>query len=120
MIFELVKDYAAVLDAMPAEHPKHRMLELLQEAIRRDVHFIARHPTTLFQWPSMIADDNSMACSSEGALRRAALPRIIVPGTELSRAITARQGGDDEYRPAIRPPTTGFAFAPAPLRQSVT
>jgi WD40 repeat protein len=34
---------------MPREHPKHRILELLEEAIRRDIHFIARHPTTLFQ-----------------------------------------------------------------------
>ncbi len=34
---------------MPQGHPKRRMLELLEEAIRRDIHFIASHPTTLFQ-----------------------------------------------------------------------
>ncbi|MGA2035158.1 MAG: WD40 repeat domain-containing protein [Thermoguttaceae bacterium] len=34
---------------MPAEHPTGRILRLLEEAIRRDVHLIARHPTTLFQ-----------------------------------------------------------------------
>lgn len=34
---------------MPADHPHRRLLELLDEAVRRDVHFIARHPTTLFQ-----------------------------------------------------------------------
>jgi WD40 repeat protein len=49
VIFELVQDFAAALTAMPREHPKHRILALLEEAIRRDVHFIARHPTTLFQ-----------------------------------------------------------------------
>jgi len=49
MIFELVKDFADALAAMPAEHPKQRMLELLQEAVRRDIHFVARHPTTFFQ-----------------------------------------------------------------------
>ena len=49
MIFELAQDFNDVVAAMPREHPKHRMLELLEEAIRRDVHFIARHPTTLFQ-----------------------------------------------------------------------
>jgi WD40 repeat protein len=49
MIFELVTDFSAALAAMPREHPKHRMLELLEEAVRRDVHFIDRHPTTLFQ-----------------------------------------------------------------------
>ena len=34
MIFELVKDFSATLAAMPAEHPKRRTVELLEEAIR--------------------------------------------------------------------------------------
>ena len=49
MIFELVKDFSAAIAAMPADHPRNRNLCLLEEAIRRDVHFISRHPTTLFQ-----------------------------------------------------------------------
>src|ERR1700688_3310715 len=49
MIFDLVQDFGAVLDMMPLEHPLRRILSLLDEAIRRDVHFIDRHPTTLFQ-----------------------------------------------------------------------
>src|SRR5437764_2653401 len=49
MIFPLIQDFADTLDAMPSEHPRQRILTLLDEAIRRDVHFIARHPTTLFQ-----------------------------------------------------------------------
>jgi len=49
MIFDLVKDFADVLDAMPEGHPRRRMLKLLEEAVRRDVHFIDRHPTTFFQ-----------------------------------------------------------------------
>ena len=49
MIFELVQDFGAILDAMPLEHPRRRILSLLDEAIRRDVHFIDRHSTTLFQ-----------------------------------------------------------------------
>ena len=49
MIFDLVKDFADVLEAMPQEHPRYRILKLLDEAIRRDVHFIDRHPTTFFQ-----------------------------------------------------------------------
>ncbi len=53
MIFDLVKDFADVLDAMPSEHPRRRILKLLDEAIRRDVHFIDRHaddyPQALFQ-----------------------------------------------------------------------
>jgi WD40 repeat protein len=49
MIFDLVKDFADVLDSMPQGHPRRRILNLLEEAIRRDVHFIDRHPTTFFQ-----------------------------------------------------------------------
>src|SRR5688572_25908592 len=49
MIFSLVQDFAAALTAMPDAHPRRRILALLDEAIRRDVHFIDRHPTTLFQ-----------------------------------------------------------------------
>jgi hypothetical protein len=54
MIFDLVQDLAAVLDALPAEHSRRRLLRLLQEALRRDGHFLVRHPTTLFQclWSS--------------------------------------------------------------------
>ena len=43
MIIEMAQDYHDALAVMPSEHPKHRMLELLEEAIRRDVHFIDRH-----------------------------------------------------------------------------
>jgi hypothetical protein len=49
MIFSLIQDFAAALDAMPSSHPRRRILRLLDEAIRRDMHFIDRHPTTLFQ-----------------------------------------------------------------------
>ncbi|REJ95254.1 MAG: hypothetical protein DWQ34_06545 [Planctomycetota bacterium] len=49
MIFDLVKDFADVLEGMPEGHSRRRILRLLDEAIRRDVHFIDRHPTTLFQ-----------------------------------------------------------------------
>lgn len=49
MIFSLLQDLSDALAAMPAEHPRRRILKLLDEAIRRDVHFIERHPTTFFQ-----------------------------------------------------------------------
>jgi len=49
VIFELVQDFRDVMAAIPPEHPKRRMLELLEQGIRRDIHFIDRHPTTLFQ-----------------------------------------------------------------------
>ncbi len=49
MIFDLVQDLGAALAAMPSEYPRRRILKLLQEALRRDAHFIERYPTTLFQ-----------------------------------------------------------------------
>ncbi len=49
MIFDLAQDFHDAVAAIPAGHPKHRMLELLEEAVRHDIHFIARHATTLFQ-----------------------------------------------------------------------
>ena len=44
MIFDLAKGFVDVLPAMPNEHPRRRILALLDEAVRRDVHFIDRHP----------------------------------------------------------------------------
>jgi len=49
MIRDLLNEFGNVFAAMPSRHPRHRILKLLDEAIRRDVHFIDRHPTTFFQ-----------------------------------------------------------------------
>lgn len=49
MIFDLPEDFAAALGALPKEHSRRRELSLLDEALRRDIHFVDRHPTTLFQ-----------------------------------------------------------------------
>jgi WD40 repeat protein len=48
-VFELVQDFYGAVAAMPREHPKHRILELLEDAIRRDLQFLTRHPHSLFQ-----------------------------------------------------------------------
>ena len=34
---------------MPLDHPARRHLRLIEQALRSDLHFLARHPTTLFQ-----------------------------------------------------------------------
>jgi len=39
----------ATAEALPPRHERARTLRLLEEALRRDVHFISRHPTALFQ-----------------------------------------------------------------------
>ena len=49
MVFDLAADFSAAIGGMPADRPLLRILRLLEEALRRDIHFIARHPTTLFQ-----------------------------------------------------------------------
>jgi WD40 repeat protein len=49
VIFDLLRDFDEALASMPREHPRYRILKLLDEAARRDVHFIDRHATTLFQ-----------------------------------------------------------------------
>ena len=48
-VFELGSDFTAAVEHMPREHSRHRVLELLEEALRRDIHFVERHSTTLFQ-----------------------------------------------------------------------
>ena len=53
LVFELVGGISAAVAALPQDRPLVRILRLLEEAIRRDIHFIARHahdyPQALFQ-----------------------------------------------------------------------
>jgi len=48
MVFELAIDFSNVVAALPEERPRRRILYLLEEAVRRDIHFITSHPTTFF------------------------------------------------------------------------
>ncbi|MDM8008458.1 MAG: hypothetical protein QUV05_20155 [Phycisphaerae bacterium] len=48
-VFDLVEDYARALQAIPPEWEGRWILELLDEALRREAHFIQAHPATLFQ-----------------------------------------------------------------------
>ena len=52
-VFDLASDFTAAVAALPEDRRQRRILRLLEEAIRRDVHFIARHyndyPQALFQ-----------------------------------------------------------------------
>jgi WD40 repeat protein len=49
MVFELAADFTAAATRLKKEDHRRRFLELIEEAIRKDIHFIARHPTTLFE-----------------------------------------------------------------------
>jgi hypothetical protein len=52
-IFSLATDFAKTVAALPTNRPRARILRLLEEALRRDIHFIDRHredyPQGLFQ-----------------------------------------------------------------------
>lgn len=53
MAFDLAEDFTAALDALPTENLERKRLRLLEEALRRDLHFIAHraqdYPQALFQ-----------------------------------------------------------------------
>lgn len=53
LVFELAKDFIEAVKLIPSERPQRRIIRLLEEALRRDIHFIARHredyPQSLFQ-----------------------------------------------------------------------
>jgi hypothetical protein len=48
-IYDLVNDFADVLQTLPGEHPSAVLLRLIEEALRTDLHFLARRPSALFQ-----------------------------------------------------------------------
>jgi WD40 repeat protein len=49
LVFGLAADFKKAAECLPHAHPRRRTLALLGEALRRDVHFLERHPTALFQ-----------------------------------------------------------------------
>jgi WD40 repeat protein len=49
LVFDLAGDFAAVQTGLPADHARAPALRLLTEAVRADIHFLARHPDCLFQ-----------------------------------------------------------------------
>lgn len=83
MVFELEGDFRLVMDVLPTAQPQYRILHLLQEALRRDIHFIDLHindyPQSLFQclwnscwWydcPESINHYRFLTASSEGSGR---------------------------------------------------
>lgn len=53
LVFDLASDFTEAVHSLPQARPHRRILCLLEEALRRDLHFIARHahdyPQALFQ-----------------------------------------------------------------------
>ena len=103
LAFELTGDFTAAARALPVYHPQRRLLGLLEEALRRDVHFIARHaadyPQGLFQclwnnaWWYDCPDaarhveppEGGWAAAPVGTIRRAAAPAPGAPRAAKER-----------------------------------
>ena len=49
LVFELGRDFAEAVAALPESGSQRRNLQLLTEALSRDLYFLDRHRTTLFQ-----------------------------------------------------------------------
>jgi WD40 repeat protein len=114
LVFELAGDFTAVGAALP-EGEERRLLVLLEEGLRRDVHFLARHPTCLFQglWNSGWWYDCAEAARHyglpEGGERREPVPWER-EGRKLSGLLEGWRADKERARPgslwlrSLRPP----------------
>ena len=62
-VYALAADFTAAMRTIPPSHAWALNLRLIEQALRRDLHFIARHPSTLFQclWNSAWWYDTPLA-----------------------------------------------------------
>jgi WD40 repeat protein len=49
LVFDLALDFTRAVERIPQDDPARRRLQLVGQAIRYDIQFIANHPATLFQ-----------------------------------------------------------------------
>jgi WD40 repeat protein len=111
LVFDLAVDFAEVAAGLRPDDRRRRLLSLLEEAVRQDIHFIARHPTALFQslWNSGWWYDCPQAAahhepSDDGK------PRWEGPRPRLSELLESWRAVREEARPgspwlrSLRPP----------------
>ncbi|MGO9464334.1 MAG: AAA family ATPase [Isosphaeraceae bacterium] len=48
-VFDLALDFTRAVERTPDDHSARRHMRLIEQALRFDLHFLARHPSTLFQ-----------------------------------------------------------------------
>ncbi|MEK6325278.1 MAG: DUF4062 domain-containing protein [Acidobacteriota bacterium] len=104
LVFELATDFGQALRAIPPTAPSRALLRLIEEALRRDIHFIARHreeyPQALFQclWNTCWWYDCPEAAThyetSEGPWSR--------PGPKLYKLLEAWRTAKEEVTPGFR------------------
>jgi WD40 repeat protein len=121
LVFGLAADFTAVADALPGDQPRQRLLRLVEEALRTDLHFLDRHPQSLFQclWNRCWWYDCPQAAEhyepppggwpGQG-------PPWAVPGPRLYQILEAwheqkRHGGGFSWVRSLRPPPTHLGTA---------
>ncbi len=122
LLFELVGDFTRVEANLQATDPRRTLLRLLEEALRRDLHFLARHPRALFQclWNSCWWYDCPQAAEHyapptagwppEGPPWEGTGPRLYTL-LESWRKEKAACGADLCWARSLRPPPTHLGTA---------
>jgi WD40 repeat protein len=118
---DLVNDFTQTLEHLPSDRPVWRILELLEEALRRDLHFIARHRTALFQclWNRAWWYDCSQAAAHyeppEGGWPAEgppwARPLRLAPLLEAWRRHKGERTPDFAWLCSLRPPSSPLGSA---------
>jgi WD40 repeat protein len=134
LLAELVSDFAETLEEMPGDHPDRPLLRLLDESLRADLHFLARHPGSLFQclwnrgrWPnpSTAADRLSTLLEAwraarEGAARGFGWARSLQPpDLPLGSAQRAVLRGHEDVVSAVAFSPDGRLLASGSLDRTV-
>jgi WD40 repeat protein len=118
LVFDLVADFARAAEQLPPMHPRRPALRLLEEALQRDVHFLARHPEALFQclWNSCWWHDCAAAAAHRAALgpHPAGAP-VLAPLLEAWRATKEQAAPGFCWARALRPPPEPLGAARALL-----
>jgi WD40 repeat protein len=95
-VFSLATDFQNSVAALPTDRPQRRILKLLEEALRRDIHFIDRHredyPQGLFQclWNSCWWYD----CPQAAAHYDMAKVDLAAGGIQKSKRIESWRGAE--------------------------
>jgi WD40 repeat protein len=120
LVYELAADAPAVAACLPQADGRRRLLALLEEALRRDLSFLARRPGALFQclWDSgWWYDAPGAAPHYEPAGAGAGVPPWDRAGPKLSalleewRAAKERAGGGFVWLRSLRPPVVPLGSA---------
>jgi len=122
LIFDLVGDFNAALAALPGGHLQRRIVDLLGEALAREVHFLARHPTCVFQclWNFGWWYDCSVAekhYEPKDSSQKTCVPPWQFPGAKISDLLERWRTNKEQETPdflwvrSLRPPTVHLGTA---------